>query len=60
MAKFCTKCGIFLYCGPQSLSYSKLRPVETFSIQLWPVDGFEFETPGINNPLKMSWKNQLI
>ncbi len=41
MAKFCTKYGIFFTLWP----YSEMRPAETFSIQMWPVNGFEFETP---------------
>jgi hypothetical protein len=44
MANLCT---YFLYCGPQSPSYSKLRPAETFSIRMWPLDGFELETPAL-------------
>jgi hypothetical protein len=27
--------------------YLKLRPAETFYIQMWPLDGFEFETPAL-------------
>ncbi len=37
----------FSNCGPQSPSYSKMRPAETFSFQVWqvwPLDGFEFES----------------
>ncbi len=45
MAKFYTNYGIFSYCDPQSPSYSKLRPAETFSIQMWPLDGFELAIP---------------
>jgi hypothetical protein len=33
----------------QSHSYSKLRLAETFSFQMWPLDGFEFETPELDN-----------
>jgi hypothetical protein len=47
MGKFCTKYGVIPYCGPQSPSYSKLRPAEIFSIQMRPLDGIEFETPAL-------------
>ncbi len=40
----------FSYCGPQSPSYSKLRPEKTFSIQMCPLDGFELETPDLGIP----------
>jgi hypothetical protein len=26
---------------------SNTRPAENFSLQMWPLDGFEFETPGL-------------
>jgi hypothetical protein len=48
--QLCTKYGIFFTnCGPKSPIYSKLRPADTFSIQMWPLDGFEFETPDLEH-----------
>ncbi len=37
----------FLHCGPQISLYSKLLPAETFPFQMWPFEGFEFETPDL-------------
>jgi hypothetical protein len=39
----------YFTCGPQSPSYSEMRPAETFSIQMWPVNEFEFKTPVLND-----------
>jgi hypothetical protein len=37
MFNLCTKYDIFFqHCGPQGPSYSKLRPAETFSLQMCP------------------------
>jgi hypothetical protein len=46
---FALNMAFFPFCGPHSPPYSKLRPSETFSIQMWPLDGFEFETPVLHN-----------
>jgi hypothetical protein len=42
-------CHIFPYSGPWSHSHSKLQPADLFSIQMWPFDGFEFETTAVRN-----------
>ncbi len=39
----------FSHSGPQSPSYSEMRPAETLSIQIWPINGFEFETPALSD-----------
>ncbi len=47
----------FPYYGLQSTSYLKPRPAETFSIRIWPLDGFEFETPYEINPFLIQLDN---
>ncbi len=37
----------------------KTADAETFLIQIWPLDGFEFEAPGLWDPiLKLKYKLQ--
>ncbi len=35
----------FNIAARRAFFYSKLRHAESFSLQIWPSDGFEFETP---------------
>ncbi len=39
---------IFPHCGPQSTSCFNLRPAETLFLQIWHVNRYEFETPGLH------------
>jgi hypothetical protein len=45
---------LLVFCGPPTLEMALMRPASINFNPMWPLGQFEFETPGLNDPSKIS------